>query len=182
MSDYVEVTERWIRRFVVGWNMCPFAGPVVKKQLHRVRYTEATTEDELFREFLVDLETLYTSTPEALETSMLVHPHVLQDFLDYNDFIGVAEAGIARVGLEGIIQVASFHPGYLFAEVDPGDISHYTNRSPYPMLHLIREESVSKAVAGYPDIEEVAPRNIARLKAEGFEKLRALLDGLGEGD
>jgi hypothetical protein len=118
----------------------------------------------------------------VVETTLLIHPHVLTDFLDYNDFLDAADAEIASAGLEGVIQVASFHPDYVFAGVAADDPSHATNRSPWPLLHLLREESIDRAVAAYPDPDAIVERNLDTLRRLGPEGWRALARGWLAGD
>lgn len=167
-------TVHWLEKAVIGLNLCPFAKSVfVKKQ---VRYALTATDDadgllaELEREFA-----LLASTPEAeLDTTLLIHPRAMVDFLDYHFFLGEVEALIKNLGYEGVFQVASLHPQYEFAGSDADDIANYTNRSPYPTLHLLRESSIDRAVAAFPNAESIFERNIEtmeRLGHEGWKKL-----------
>ncbi|MEO5881962.1 MAG: DUF1415 domain-containing protein [Caldimonas sp.] len=176
MSDpALAVTRAWVERAVIGLNLCPFAkAPQVKGQ---VRYVLSEARDaQALLAALVDELNLLAGTPaEEIETTLLVHPQVLGDFADYNDFLGIAEDRVAEVGLEGVIQVASFHPRYRFAGSAPDDITDATNRSPYPTLHLLREESVERAVAAFPEAEAIFAANMAtmrRLGSVGWEDLQ----------
>jgi hypothetical protein len=129
----------------------------------------------LLAELIYELQALAAADPAAIETTLLIHPSVLTDFLDYNDFLGVADAAVEDLGLTGILQIASFHPQYQFAGTAPDDIESYTNRSPYPMIHLLREASVERAVAAFPDTAEIYEKNIAtqrRLGHEGWKRLK----------
>ena len=128
----------------------------------------------MLTDLIAELRTLAAAAPEKIETTLLIHPDVLTDFLDYNDFLGVAEATVADLGLEGVIQIASFHPRYQFAGTAEDDVENYTNRSPYPMLHLLREASVERAVAAFPDAAEIYEKNIATMRALGIEGWRRL--------
>ena len=175
----IQKTEAWIRNFVVGLNICPFAGGAVEKEQVRYLLSSAKDIDVLYQDLLKELLYLHETDPKEVETTVIVHPHVLSDFFLYLDFLEIANESLAEAGLEGEIQIASFHPDYHFEGEDPEDVSNYTNRSPFPMLHLIREASVSKAVESHPDIEGVPQRNIDLLREMGLEKVKALV-GLSE--
>jgi uncharacterized protein len=167
-------TRRWLERAVIGLNLCPFAKAVHLKQ--QIRWVvSATTDTAMLREELVRELTLLHDTPaEQTDTTLLIHPFVLDDFSDYNDFLDVADAAIAQLGLEGEIQIASFHPDYQFAGSGPDDIDNYSNRAPFPTLHLLRESSIDKAVAAFPDAADIYERNIEtlrRLGAAGWARL-----------
>ena len=169
-------TVQWLEKAVMGLNLCPFAKAVyVKKQIRYV-VSEATSPDALCETLLTELRLLADANPDEIDTTLLIHPHTLGlgEFLDYNDFLDVAQAALQELSLEGEIQIASFHPEYQFAGTAPDDITHYTNRSPYPMLHLLREASVEKAVAAFPAAAMIFEKNIETLKAlgkDGWEKL-----------
>lgn len=170
-------TRNWLERAVIGLNLCPFAkGPHVKGQIRWV-VSSATTTDALTEELFAELERLQAADPEQLETTLLIHPFVLNDFDDYNQFLDVADAAIAALRLDGVIQIASFHPDYCFADAQPDDPSNLTNRSPYPLLHLIREASIDRAVAATPDAADIYERNIAAVTRLGFDGWRRLLAG-----
>lgn len=176
MSDRViEETRAWVDRAVIGLNLCPFAkAPQVKGQVRYV-VSEARDSEALLAALIDELNRLAETSPDRVETTLLIHPHVLTDFADYNDFLGVAEAAVAELDLEGAIQVASFHPQYRFAGSAADDLANGTNRSPYPTLHLLREESIDRAVAAFPEAEAIFEANIAtmqRLGAEGWAALR----------
>jgi len=168
-------TRAWVERAVIGLNLCPFAkAPQVKG---RVRYIASTARDieTLLTTLIEEVERLAEVSDEQIETTLLVHPHALGDFLAYNDFLGVAEDAVAELGLEGVIQVASFHPQYCFAGAGPDDLSNATNRSPYPTLHLLREASIDRAVQAIADAETIYEANIAtmdRLGSEGWAALQ----------
>jgi uncharacterized protein len=175
-DDPVAATRRWLERAVIGLNLCPFAKAVHVRNQVRYVLSEATTPEALLLELTRELEFLDAADPEMVETTLLIHPHVLGDFLDYNDFLDDADAAVEALGLEGEIQVASFHPGYVFAGSDPDDIANCTNRSPFPMLHLLREESVERAVDAFPDPDAIVERNIETLERLGHAGWRRLLD------
>jgi uncharacterized protein len=168
-------TRAWVERAVVGLRLCPFA-----KAPHdhgRVRYVVSAARDvESLRTDLVDeLNRLVDTPTEDLETTLVIHPHVLGDFLDYNDFLGVADETVAALGLEGVVQIASFHPDYRFAGSEVGDIANATNRSPHPLLQLLREASVERVLARVARPEAIFEANIAtmeRLGAAGWATLQ----------
>ena len=168
-------TRAWVDRAVIGLNLCPFAKAPQAKGLVRYVVSHATDPAALLADLIAELERLAESPAEKLETTLLIHPQVLTDFADYNDFIEVAEDTVAELDLEGVLQVASFHPQYQFADTASDDVSNATNRSPFPTLHLIREQSIDRAVEAFPEAELIYETNIAtleRLGAEGWAELR----------
>jgi uncharacterized protein len=170
-SDVIAATRDWIERAVIGLNLCPFAKSVYLSNRVRFEVSEARTADALLGALERELRALARAAPEEVETTVLIHPHVLTSFLDYNDFLDVADAAIERLDLTGILQIASFHPDYQFAGTAPDDVTNYTNRSPYPMLHLLREESVERAVDAYPGAERIPERNIETMRRLGVRGL-----------
>ena len=159
---------------MIGLNLCPFAKSVYVKQQVRFVLSDASTPEALLEQLAEELLLLRDTPASEIDTTLLVHPDVLQDFLDYNDFLDNADAAVEALDLGGILQVASFHPAYQFAGTAPQDISNYTNRAPYPTLHLLREDSVSRAVAAFPEADSIVDRNIEtldKLGIEGWEKL-----------
>lgn len=178
-------TRAWIERAVIDLNLCPFAKAVYVKE--RVRYvvSDADTPEALLADLERELAHLAATPAEETDTTLLIHPAVLQDFLDYNDFLGIAEEAVERLGYAGELQVASFHPQYQFADTRPDDITNFTNRSPYPTLHLLREASIDEAVAACPDAEEIYLRNmqaLRRLGRKGWDELDAWSDREGLDD
>ncbi len=170
----VAATERWLERAVIGLNLCPFAKAVHVKRQIRYAVSDATTEEGLGVDLRRELEFLARADPDAVDTTLLIHPHVLTEFGDYNRFLAAADALIRELGQEGVLQIASFHPDYEFADSTPGAIENYSNRSPYPMLHLLREASIDRAVAAFPDAAEIYGRNIMTLRELGYEGWSAL--------
>ena len=161
-------TVAWLERAVIGLNLCPFAKAVhVKKQIRYV-VCAATTPTSLCEALLVELQRLADCRADEIDTTLLIHPGVLADFLDYNDFLDVAVGALQDLRLEGVLQIASFHPQYQFAGTPVDDITNYTNRSPYPMLHLLREESIDRAVAAFPDASTIFEKNILTMKQLGI--------------
>ncbi|MYM83704.1 DUF1415 family protein [Duganella sp. FT50W] len=160
-------TVHWLEQAVIGLNLCPFAKAVhVKKQVRYV-VSEAETPEELLEKLMEELQHLADADPEQLDTTLLIHPNVLTDFFDYNEFLDVADAALEDLGLDGFLQVASFHPQYQFAGTEQDDISNFTNRSPYPTLHLLREDSIERAVEAFPDASDIFDKNIETLEKLG---------------
>ena len=173
-SVYIEDTRRWLERAVIGLNLCPFAKAVhVKQQIHYA-LSQARSVNELRDELEMQLRELITFNPEVRDTTLLIVPTVLRDFLDFNDFLAEAEAVLKALDLEGVIQIASFHPDYQFAGTRADDITNFTNRSPYPTLHLIREASIDRAVEAFPDPEAIFETNMKTLENLGLEGWTAL--------
>lgn len=174
-SHIVEQTKEWLEKAVIGLNLCPFARPVHTQNLVRYAVSSARTEDELLVALQSELQLLMQTPITEIETTLLIHPAVLNDFLQYNDFLGLVEDALTEMELDGVIQIASFHPRFQFAGTEVDDISNFTNRSPYPSLHLLREESVSRAVDSAVDVDAIPDKNIQTLKRlglGGWEKLK----------
>ena len=167
-------TRAWVDRAVIGLNLCPFAkAPQVKGQVRYV-VSNATDPAALLADLINELEKLAETKPDKIETTLLIHPQLLGDFADYIDFVAVAEDTVAELDLEGILQVASFHPDYQFEGTAPDDIANATNRSPYPTLHLIREDSIDRAVAAFPEAEAIFEVNIETMRQLGPQGWAAL--------
>jgi hypothetical protein len=174
-EEVIDATRAWLERAVIGLNLCPFAKSVHVKNQIRYAVSPAQTPEKLLDDLVIELRTLQAADPSEIETTLLLHPRVLGDFLDYNDFLELAEAAVASEGLEGEIQIASFHPQYQFAGTRPEDIENFSNRSPYPTLHLLREASIARAVAVFPDAGQIFERNIEtlrRLDHAGWRRLK----------
>jgi hypothetical protein len=172
----VDAVRGWIDVAVIGLNLCPFARAVVVADRVRYRVSRARDAHALAADLFEELQLLAATEPERIETTLLIHPWALGDFLEFNEFLDVADAAVAKLGLQGEVQVASFHPGYQFAGTQPDDVENCTNRSPFPILHLLREASIERAVANYADPASIYERNIEtmrRLGTEGWERLRA---------
>jgi hypothetical protein len=173
-EEIVAATREWIEKAVIGLDLCPFARSVYIKKQIRYAISQAETPEALLADLVDELRTLAAADPGDIETTLLIHPWVFAGFLDYNDFLDIADAAVAELGLVGEIQVASFHPRYQFAGTEPDDVTNYTNRSPYPMLHLLREASVESAVAAYPDTSRIYEKNMETLRRLGHEGWRRL--------
>jgi uncharacterized protein len=169
-------TRAWVQRAVVGLNLCPFAkAPLAKDQ---IRFVVCESDDPraLLDELCVQMRELVAADPAVVETTLLIHPNALTDFDEFNDFLGAADAALEDLGFKGVLQVASFHPRYRFADADADDLGNATNRSPHPTLHLLREASVERAVEAFPEAEAIYANNIATLDAlgaEGWSQLQA---------
>ncbi|RST54676.1 DUF1415 domain-containing protein [Variovorax sp. DXTD-1] len=172
-------TRRWLERAVIGLNLCPFAKAVhVKAQIHLAVYMPAD-DAALIEMLLSEANELAALEVSVRDTTLLIAPNTLADFLDFNDFTARAERKLARAGFDGVFQLASFHPQFQFGGTEPDDISNATNRAPYPTLHLLREDSVSRAVEAFPEAEAIFERNIETLEALGPEGWAALDVGPG---
>ena len=167
-------TKLWLEKAVIGLNLCPFAKGVHIKDQIRYFVSHATTTEELIKDLMAELEVLAEVNPEKIDTTLLIHPFVMQEFLDYNDFLEVADATLEELDLDGILQVASFHPQYQFEDAAPDDIDNYTNRSPFPTLHLLREDSIDKAVEAFPEAEQIYEKNMQTLRALGHDAWKKL--------
>jgi len=170
----VAATRRWLEKAVIGLNLCPFAKSVYVKEQVRFVVSSATTPEALLEQLMDELQQLSDTPAEKVDTTLLIHPFVLQDFEDYNEFLDVADAAVEDMQLDGELQVASFHPDYQFADSDPTDIANYTNRAPYPILHLLREDSIDRAVEAFPEAEQIFEKNIETMEElghEGWDKL-----------
>lgn len=167
-------TKLWLEKAVIGLNLCPFAKGVHIKDQIRYFVSHATTPEELIKDLMAELEALAEANPDKVDTTLLIHPYVMQDFLDYNDFLEVADATLEELDLDGILQVASFHPQYQFEDAAADDIDNYTNRSPFPTLHLLREDSIDKAVEAFPEAEQIYEKNMETLRALGHDAWKKL--------
>ena len=172
-------TRRWLERAVIGLNLCPFAKAVhTRGQVHYAAFLQ-DDESGLIEAMILEAEALAALAPSERDTTLLMAPNTLADFLDFNDFTARAERRLARAGFDGLLQLASFHPRFQFGGTEVDDITNATNRAPYPTLHLLREDSVSRAVDAFPDAEAIFGRNIETLEALGAAGWAALDVGPG---
>ena len=162
-----EDTQLWLERAVVGLNLCPFAKAVMAKGQVRYVVTELTEPEPVLRLLKNEMQTLVDTDPDTLDTTLLIAPYLLPNFLDFNEFLFDCDAVLQELDLEGVLQIADFHPGYQFAGTAPDDMENRSNQSPYPTLHLLREDSVSRAVEAFPDAALIYDRNIALLREMG---------------
>jgi hypothetical protein len=174
-ADDIElIARRWVEKVVIGLNLCPFAKAVHAKKQIRYVVTKAVQPNDLLAEVERQIGVLIDADPLRLDTILLIHPLAMLDFLDYHFFVGEADAALKRLEARGILQIAGFHPDYCFAGNEPDDMANYTNRSPHPMLHLLRESSVDRAVVAFPDAADIFERNRETLRSIGPEGLRRL--------
>ncbi|NOI69935.1 DUF1415 domain-containing protein [Vibrio owensii] len=174
INAITEQVDQWLNDVVIGLNLCPFAAKPQRNKQIKIFVSEASQEEALLEDILLQLIELGSTEPEKLETTLVVVPNMLQDFWDYNFFIDWVEGLIKQQDWEGIFQVATFHPDYCFGGAEPEDDENLTNRSPYPVFHLIREESMEKVLKHYPDPESIPDTNIARVSALSEEERKKL--------
>ena len=179
-TDIISATQAWLEKAVIGLNLCPFAKSVHAKQQIRYIVSAATTPEALLEDLLNELRALQDTDPEQIDTTLLIHPYVLNNFLDYNDFLDIADAAAAEPEFDDAFQIASFHPDYQFADTAQDDIENYTNRSPYPTLHLLREASIDRAVEAFPEAEQIYEKNMATLNELGLAGWKKL--GVGKSE
>jgi hypothetical protein len=173
-AQFIEHIQRWLERAVIGLNLCPFAKSVhVKRQIHYT-VSAATLPDDLLPELEIELNGLVALDPIVRDTTLLIAPDFLLDFLDFNDFLHDADRLLRKLRLEGVLQIASFHPRFQFANTEVDDITNYTNRAPYPVLHLLREDSIARAVHSFPDAAAIFEKNMETLEGLGHAGWEAL--------
>ena len=170
-------TQKWIDQVVVGMGFCPFASASIKAGGLRIELCATTELEDLCRLLVDELVFLQSQEGETYDSTLLVHPNMLTDFAAFNEFLGMCEDILAGLSLAGEFQIASFHPRYRFADADEDDVGNYTNRSPYPMLHILREASVTKAIADYVDPAGIPEKNIQKLKTLSVTEMQAMLQG-----
>jgi hypothetical protein len=173
-DEVLTQTRHWLEKAVIGLNLCPFAKAVYVKNQVRLVVSHARHADDLLEELDRELDLLVATPAEQIDTTLLIHPTLFPDFLDFNDFTELAEGVVDEHGLEGVVQLASFHPRFQFEGTEPDDISNYSNRAPFAILHLLREESVARAVAAFPEAEAIFEQNIQTLEKLGLDGWKAL--------
>nr|QLG20407.1 hypothetical protein [uncultured bacterium] len=173
-AEIIAAARLWLKRAVIGLNLCPFAKSVYVKEQVRYAVSSARTVDEVLDDLTRELDILVAADPLQVETTLLILPQALQNFADFADFLDLVEVTLKVQGLTGTLQVASFHPQYQFADAEENDISNYTNRAPYPILHLLREASLARAIRHHPDPSRIYQENMATLNALGLEGWHAL--------
>ena len=173
-DDVLATTRHWLEAAVIGLNLCPFAKAVYVKNQMRLVVSQARHADDLLEELDRELDLLVATSADEIDTTLLIHPTLFEDFLDFNDFLEVADGVVDEHALEGVIQLASFHPQFQFDGTSAEDISNYTNRAPFAMLHLLREASVERAVAAFPEADTIFEKNIATLEKLGHAGWKAL--------
>jgi len=170
----IAAMREWIEKAVIGLNLCPFAKAVYVKNQVRYVVSHAPHLDGLLEDLDRELDFLAAADSDEIDTTLLIHPTLLPDFLDFNDFMQLAEAAVDEHELDGVIQIASFHPQFQFEGTEPDDMGNYTNRAPFPTLHLLREASIERAVAAFPEAETIYARNIETLERLGIEGWQTL--------
>ena len=170
--------EQWLDEVVIGLDLCPFAARPRREKRVRIAVSHATDDEALLNDLQAELERLSDTPAAELETTLLAIPNMLEDFADYNDFLDAVDLWMEQFGWEGELQVASFHPQYQFADTEADDPGNLTNRSPWPLLHIIREESLEKAIEHYPEVDRIPERNIARMNALSGEERAKLFPHL----
>lgn len=175
-SPVIEQTLNWVRSFIIEYSICPFAKAVVNKGTLRTVVSEQKKQALALEDLMTEIH--YLEEHPAVDTTLLVFPHAFKDFFNYLDFIDNAEQLMHDLEYEGIYQLASFHPDYYFADTEPDDVSNYTNRSPYPMIHLLREEQLDKAIAAYGDTSTIPEKNIKTMRELGVDKIKKIMESL----
>lgn len=177
-EQIIETTKLWLERFVIGLNLCPFAKHPFKNGKIRYIVFEDNDLEKLTELLLKEANELIETTPSVLETTLIILPEILDEFEEYLDYVEMAEFIFAEVELEGVIQLASFHPDYQFEDTEPTDVENYTNRSPFPMLHLIREDSITRAIEAYPEVGNIPETNIETMNNLGLTRVKQMLDDI----
>lgn len=173
-EDVLRATEQWVETAVIGWRLCPFAAPVVRQKTLRYVVSEARDPETVYQELLQEMLRLVEEPEDKIATTLLITPYVFGRLMPFLDFVGIAEAALEAAGLEGILQIASFHPRYLFDGTPREDVSQFAGRSPYPILHLLRESHISQAADGAINTEEIPQINIQTLQKLGKEHVQAV--------
>ena len=177
-QEVEEIVRRWVDEVVIGWRLCPFAAPVVKQKTLRIAICDATKAEEAYRFFLQELLLLHESEEEEIATTLVVMPRLFGRFVSFLEFVEIVEDSVVEAGLEGIIQVAAFHPRYRFADEPAHDVSHFAGRAPFAILHLLREDAISRAAESSAGTEEIPLRNKEMLRRLGKEYVEAAFRAL----
>lgn len=168
-KQIIALTSAWLEKVVIGLNLCPFAKPVHTKGQIDYFLSHARDESTLATDLRLAIQRLLAAPPETIDTCLLIHPWTLSDFIKYNNFLDIADEILDELDLIGVLQIASFHPDYQFAGTSEDDVTNCTNRSPFPLLHLLREESLDKATAALPDASVIVDRNLETMNSLGHE-------------
>lgn len=182
MKNPAQSTQCWIEQLVVGENLCPFAARPMASGKVRLQVSAASTQEEVYQDLLKELLLYIETAEDQLPTGLLITPQALADFADYNDFLDLVDQALSDTGAEGLIQVAGFHPDWVFADAPEDDPANYSNRSPFPMFHFIREDMLESVLQNVPNPEQIPERNIAHLRQMGSPQLVALLQRCQQGD
>ncbi|MBR8060190.1 DUF1415 domain-containing protein [Burkholderia dolosa] len=176
-DDILAATRHWLERAVIGLNLCPFAKSVYVKDQVRYAISEATTLEDALADLESELRALEAADPQQIDTTLVIYPHAFADFVDFNDVLSFADRLVQQLRLDGVLQIASFHPQYRFEGSEPDDIENYTNRAPYPILHLLREDSIARAVDAFPDASAIYEKNQETLRRLGHDGWREWMRG-----
>ena len=179
-AEIVAATRHWLTRAVIGLNLCPFAKSVYVKDQVRYAVSEATDLEGVLTDLEAELKRLDAADPDTLDTTLLILPHAFADFLEFNDASWFAERLLRQLGLEGTLQIATFHPQYQFSGTEPDDIENYTNRAPWPILHVLREASIARAAEAFPDAADIYERNMETLRRLGLQGWREWMSAAGD--
>ncbi|RQS72370.1 DUF1415 domain-containing protein [Burkholderia sp. Bp8963] len=179
-DDILAATRHWLARAVIGLNLCPFAKSVYVKDQVRYAISEATTLEDALADLEAELRLLEAADPQQVDTTLVIYPHAFADFVDYNDALFFAERLVSQLKLDGVLQIASFHPDYQFEGSAPDDIENYTNRAPYPILHLLREDSIARAADAFPDASAIYEKNQETLRRLGHDGWRDWMSRPGD--
>lgn len=171
-DDILAATRHWLARAVIGLNLCPFAKSVFVKEQVRYAISEATTLEDALADLETELRSLEGADPQQVDTTLVIYPRAFADFVDYNDALFFADRLVRQLRLDGVLQIASFHPEYRFEGSEADDIENYTNRAPYPILHLLREDSIARAVDAFPDASAIYEKNQETLRRLGHDGWR----------
>lgn len=170
----IDNTQIWLEEAVIGLNLCPFAGFPFRKKTIRYVVEESSEVDNMLRSFKSEMDLLIATPSTQIETTLLILPNGFADFLDFNDFLYTANEALIAADYEGELQVASFHPAYQFAGTEEADVENYTNRAPFPILHLLREDSVEEAIESYENTDDIYLNNIKTMETLGREGIKQL--------
>ncbi|KWE52163.1 peptidase [Burkholderia ubonensis] len=179
-DDILAATRHWLARAVIGLNLCPFAKSVYVKDQVRYAISEATTLEDALADLETELLRLDAADPRQVDTTLVIYPHAFAEFLDYNDALFFADRLVRQLKLDGVLQIASFHPRYQFDGTEPDDIENYTNRAPYPILHLLREDSIARAADAFPDASAIYEKNQETLRRLGHDGWRDWMNRPGD--
>jgi uncharacterized protein len=177
-NHIIEATQTWVERFVLGLNLCPFARHPYRT--NKIKYTifEGSNTEKLTEKLVLEINHLLETPPSVLETTLIILPDMLADFDEYLDYLEISEFILSELDLEDSVQVASFHPDYQFDGTDIMDVENFTNRSPFPMLHLLREDSIDRAIEAFPEVGDIPAQNIETMKNLGFLQVKKMLDDI----
>jgi uncharacterized protein len=177
-NHVIDTTKLWVERFVIGLNLCPFARHPFRTDKIKYIVFDGDNQEKLTEKLVMEINHLLETTPSVLETTLIILPDMLADFDEYLDYLEISEFILSELELEGLVQVASFHPDYQFEGTEPDDVENYTNRSPFPILHLLREDSVERAIEAFPEVGDIPAQNIETMKTLGLDHVKKMLNDI----